>query len=183
MRWMILSLAMGCSVAGAQPVPKSSYSLPDEGEQQPWDEQKPALPAFPKDGNLVRIQVDGRGSFDFFVDLESVSVGSDGVVRYTLVARSAGGATNIAYEGIRCKGRERKLYAMGRADRTWSDARNPQWISISDLAVNLAQATLYSAYFCPQRSVVRDADEARKLLKRGGDPRAGGSADMWNQPR
>ena len=99
------------------------------------------------------------------------------------VARSADGATNIAYEGIRCKGRERKLYALGHADRTWSRARNPQWASISDLTINVAQATLYQAYFCPLRSIVRDAEEARKLLKRGGDVRAGGSADMWNQPR
>jgi len=94
------------------------------------------------------------------------------------VARSVGGATNISYEGIRCKGRERKLYAFGRADKTWSAARNPQWASISDLPVNLLQATLHDAFFCPVRTIVRDAEEARKLLKSGGDPRAGGSADM-----
>lgn len=183
MRGAALSLALACSVALAQPAPKNYYSLPNEREELPWDEQKPALPAFPKGENLVKIQVDGGVNFDFFVDLESVIVGSDGVVRYTLVARSAVGATNIAYEGIRCKARERKLYAVGRADRTWSAARNPQWISISDLPINLFQATLHDAFFCPARIIVRDTEEARKLLKRGGDPRAGGSVDMWNQPR
>ena len=122
-------------------------------------------------------------NFDFFVDLESVSVGRDEVVRYTLVARSVGGATNIVYEGIRCKERERKLYAFGRADKTWSAARNPQWASISDLPVNLLQATLHDAFFCPAGTIVRDAEEARRLLKSGIDPRAGGSADMWNRPR
>ena len=30
---------------------------------------------------------------------------TDGVVRYTLVTRTAGGATNVTYEGIRCEGR------------------------------------------------------------------------------
>ena len=182
MRWLILTLVLISAVTAAQPAPKNIY-FPDQSQEQPWDEQKPQLPPFPKDENLVKIQVDGGLSFDFFVDLESVGVGRDGVVRYTLVARSIGGAANIAYEGIRCKRRERKLYAFGRADKTWSAARNPQWASISDLPVNLIQATLHDAFFCPARIIVRDADEARRLLKSGNDPRAGGSADMWNRPR
>ena len=179
MRWLILLLAAVAAVTAAQPAPRNLY-VPSESESQPWDEQKPQLPPFPKEENLVRVQVDGGLGFDFFVDVESVSVGRDGVVRYTLVARSAGGATNIAYEGIRCKARERKLYAFGRADKTWSAARNPQWASISDLPVNLLQATLHDAFFCPARTIVRDAEEARKFLKSGRDPRAGGSAEIWN---
>lgn len=171
MRWLILPLALVCAVAAAQPAPKSGYILPNEKEAQPWDEPKPKLPPFPKEENLVKIQVDGGASFNFFVDLESVSVGSDGVVRYTLVARSDGGATNIAYEGIRCKGRERKLYALGRADQSWSAARNPQWTSISDLPVNRIQATLHDAFFCPARIIVRDIEETRMALRRGAHPR------------
>jgi hypothetical protein len=182
MRWLILTLALVSAVAAAQPAPRNLY-VPSEAEGQPLDEQKPQLPPFPKEENLVSIQVDGGPSFDFFVDLESVSVGRDGVVRYTLLARSAGGATNISYEGIRCSGRERKLYAFGRADKTWSAARNPQWVSISDLPVNLLQAMLHDVFFCRARTIVRDAEEARKLLKSGVDPRAGGSAEMWNRPR
>lgn len=170
MRWLILTLALVSAVTAAQPVPKNLYS-PGQSEEQPWDEQKPQLPPFPKEENLVRIQVDGGQNFDFFVDLESVSVGRDEVVRYTLMARSVGGATNIAYEGIRCKGRERKLYAVGRADKTWSAARNPQWTSISDLPVNRLQATLHDGFFCPARIIVRDTEEARKVLKRGVDSR------------
>lgn len=170
MRWLILTLALVSAVTAAQPAPKNLY-VPSEAEWQPWVEQKPQLPLFPKEENLARIQVDGRLSFDFFVDLESVSVGRDGVVRYTLVARSVGGAINIAYEGIRCNGRERKLYAFGRADKTWSAARNPQWASISDLPVNRLQAALYDAFFCPARIIVHDAEEARMALRRGGHPR------------
>lgn len=182
MRWLILTLALVSAVTTAQPAPRNLY-VPNESEGQPGDEQKPQLPPFPKEENLVRIQVDGVQNFDYFVDLESVSVGRDEVVRYTLVARSVGGATNIVYEGIRCNGRERKLYAVGRADKTWSPARNPQWASISNLPVNLLQAMLYDVFFCPARTIVRDAEEARRLLKSGIDPRAGGSADMWNRPR
>ena len=182
MRWSILMLALASAVTAAQPRPPNRY-VPSESEGQRWDEQQAQQPPFPEEKNLVRIEVDGGLSFDFFVDLESISVGRDGVVRYTLVARSVGGATNIAYEGIRCKGRERKLYAFGRADKTWSAARNPQWASISELPVNLLQAKLHDAFFCPARTIVGDAEEARKRLKSGRDPRAGGSAEMWNRPR
>jgi hypothetical protein len=170
-RWLILPLALACTVAWAQPAPKGIYTPPNENDEQPSDDQKPKLPSFPKEEDLVRIQVDGGASFDYFVDLESVSVGSDGVVRYTLVARSDGGATNIAYEGIRCKGRERMLYAFGRADKTWSAARNQQWTSISDLPVNRLQATLHDSFFCPARIIVRDTAEARLALRRGGNSR------------
>lgn len=161
---------MASAVAAAQPAPRNLY-VPSESEG-PWDEQKLQLPPFPKEENLVRIRVDGGASFNFFVDLESVSVGSDGVVRYTLVARGDGGATNIAYEGIRCKGRERKLYALGRADQSWLAARSPQWTSISDLPVNRIQAALHDAFFCPARIIVRDIEEARMALRRGAHPRA-----------
>jgi hypothetical protein len=181
--WALSLAVLASAVAAAQPAPRNYYSLPNEKEEQSWNEQKTELPPFPEAGSLVKVPVDGGGGFDYFVDLESVRVGTDGVVRYTLVARSDTGATNIAYEGIRCKGRERKLYAFGRADKTWSLARNPQWSSISDLPVNRVQAMLHDSIFCPARIIVRDIEEARKLLKRGGDPRAGGSVDMWNQPR
>ena len=183
MRWLVLPLALVSMFAAGQPAPRSDYNLPSEREEPAWDEQKPTLPAFPRDENLVKIQIDGASGFSFFVEPESVSVGKDGVVRYTFVARSSGGATNIAYEGIRCKGRERKLYALGRADRTWVAARNPQWGSISDLPDNRLQATLHDAFFCPARIIVRDADTARTLLRRGGDPGPRGLIDMWNQPR
>jgi len=33
--------------------------FPERQEEPPWEEQKPELPAFPKDENLVKIQVDG----------------------------------------------------------------------------------------------------------------------------
>lgn len=151
----MVPLAVACSIAAAQTA----------------DDQSPTLPPFPRDENLVRVQVEGVTNFEYFVDLESVSVGTDGVVRYTLVARSDGGATNVAYEGIRCEGRERKLYAIGRADKTWSAARSPKWAPISGLPINRLEATLNDGYFCPARIMVRSTEEARKRLRSGLDSR------------
>ena len=177
MRWLVFSLALVSSAAAAQTRQQELYIAQDEAGEQASDEQKLVLPAFPRDENMVRIQVDGDVNFDFFVDLESVSVGRDGIVRYTLLARSVGGATNISYEGIKCKGRERKFYAFGRKDRTWAIARDPQWTPISIAPRDLAQATLHDAYFCPDRTTVRDVAAAIRVLREGGNPRAGYSTD------
>ena len=178
----LLFLMLVPLVAAAQPAPRAGY-FPAEAEGKPWEEQKLQLPPIPAAENLVRVQVDDAQGFTFFVDSASVSVGTDDVVRYTLVALSESGATNISFEGIKCKTRERRLYAIGRADHTWSPARSPQWTPISELPVNRAQAVLFSEYFCPARIIVRNTDDARKVLKQGGDPRASGSAELWNQPR
>ena len=82
------------------------------------------------------------------MDLKSLTVGSDNVVRYTIVTKTSGGAVNIAYEGIRCETFERKSYAFGRADGTWSRSRQNQWKRISDVGSNRQDAALYKEYFC-----------------------------------
>ena len=64
MRWLILTLALVSAFTAAQPGPKNLYS-PSQNAEQPWDEQKPQLPPFPKEEDLVRIQVDGGAKFRF----------------------------------------------------------------------------------------------------------------------
>src|SRR5262249_9572485 len=103
---------------------------PQFEEDKPWDEQKWSLPPYPVMDGLVGFDVGPASSFRFYVDPASISVGNDGVIRYTLVARSASGALNVSYEGIRCASGERKLYAFGREDKTWAPARNAEWVQI-----------------------------------------------------
>lgn len=67
----------------------------------------------------------------FFVDAQSLSYGTDGVLRFTLEVVSPSGAKNVSYEGMRCATGERRFYAFGRADGTWSKARGNQWVKIS----------------------------------------------------
>ena len=83
--------------------------------------------ALPEAQNLVRVDAGQRSSHQFYVDAASVSVGEDGVMRYTTVVKTAGGATNVTFEGMRCETREQKLYALGRSDGTWVRARDPKW--------------------------------------------------------
>ncbi len=173
---MLLPLA-----AGAQPTER--YYFPESAEEKPWEEQKLQMPPYPKDETLLKIQVSGATSFDFFIDLASVSVGRDGVIRYTLLARSDSGAKNVSFEGIKCYGRESKLYAFGRPDGTWSQARNSKWVRISGLQANHQHATLADDFFCPGRLIVTSTREALEALRRGGHPRAASGSEMWNMPQ
>jgi len=137
-------------------------------EDRPWEEQKAVLPPYPKSENLIKVDVGTATSFEFFVDATAVAVGQDGVVRYTLIARSHSGAMNVSYEGIRCKTRERKLYALGRGDNTWSLARDSRWAPIIGSRANRQQATLADDFFCQFGGIARTAEEAVRALRRGG---------------
>jgi hypothetical protein len=72
-----LALAAGCAHSGP---------FVDELAAKPWEGQKAALPPYPRGGNLAPFYV-GPSAFSFFVDPASVTVGQDGAVRYTLIAR------------------------------------------------------------------------------------------------
>jgi hypothetical protein len=148
-----------------------SPDLHDDFDNKPWEAQKALLPPYPKQDNLVRIYVSSAATFEFFVDPVSVSVGKDGVVRYTLAARSPNAAMNVSYEGMRCQTYERKLYALGRSDGTWSQARDPQWRAIGNNQVNRQYTALAEDFFCSGRGRVSTTEEAVQALGRGNQPR------------
>ena len=143
-----------------------------EYEEQRWEEIEAQLPAFPKAESLVTFFVSASTDNKFMVDRDSISVGTDGVVRFTLVVLSSSGVQNVSYDGLRCSTGERRLYAFGRSDKTWSKARSNQWVKIQGSTLNSHHAVLYFEYFCTNGYFVRDADEARMALRSGGHPSA-----------
>jgi hypothetical protein len=166
----ILAIAVAATAARAQEVKDTGAAAQHFDET--WREQEVQVPPYPNPGDLVRFDTGLTSSFEYFVDRSSVSVGaSDGVVRYTVVAKSDG-AMNVTYEGIRCQLRERKVYAYGRRDGTWSEARDPQWVRIGLPGADPHRYTLWKDYFCPGRSAIRTAAEGVDALKLGGHPRA-----------
>jgi hypothetical protein len=117
-------------------------------EKKPWEEMQTQLPPYPKPENLLRFDMGSNTANQYFVDAPSVSEAEDGVVRYTLVIKTGGGATNVSFEGIRCKSREVRVYAFGRPDSQWSRARNAGWRAIQARDVNGHHAVLLRDYFC-----------------------------------
>lgn len=143
----------------------------DEGSDvKRWQEKAVELPGVPLPENLLTFYVSAATDNQFFVDGSSLTVGADGVVRYVLVVQSGAGARNVTYEGLRCETRERRIYASGRLDGTWSKSRNDAWQRIRDVPANRHHAALYLDYFCPGATIARSADEARDALRRGGHP-------------
>jgi len=159
----LCSLAMTGVAAGcAQPA-----LLADDLEGKPWETQRTLLPPPPKTGAKLLPFYVGPTDFSYFVEPASVSVGPDRVVRYTLIARSDSGATNVSYEGIRCESFERRVYAFGRSDGTWSQARYSQWARINRLGVE-PQAALADDFFCRMTGgAVRTTEDALDVLARG----------------
>lgn len=153
---------------------RPGFAAPDQDDEErevkSWQEAPVEMPAAPRPATLLPFYVSASTANRFFVDESSLVVGADGVVRYTLVVQAAGGASNVSFEGMRCDTRERRVYASGRPDGTWSKSRNQDWQRIRDVPANRQHTALYFDYFCPGGAIVRSADEAREALRRGGHP-------------
>lgn len=135
-------------------------------EEKNISERELVLPPYPKPENLLKFDAGTLGANQHWLDTQSIQVGEDDIIRYTLVIKTQGGASNISYEGLRCKPAERKLYAYGRENQTWSEAQAPKWQNIDFNSTTSYHKTLHREIFCPEGIGVRNAAEAVKNLRR-----------------
>jgi CNP1-like family protein len=172
-RLVFAALLCGAMLAAGQtPDPNGPRQRPGTGKSD-WErahesadtsEAEVALPVLPK-ADLVEFFVSGASSFKFFIDPHSISAGPDGVVRYTLVARSRSGTDNVSYEGIRCESGTYKVYAIGSNGR-WSATQN-DWRKIEPRSVQRWHNELYLRYFCVDGVIIRSPEEGADALRRG----------------
>lgn len=155
---LILLSTMGLAMA-------QSFDEDFDDESKPWKEISVQLPPAPKDEDLLPFYVSATATQKFFVDAKSVSVGSDNVVRYTLVSISQEGAKNVSYEGIRCATFEKKIYAIGQEDGSWARSRRNQWDGIIRGYANRQHAALAKDYFCENQVVTGTAEAIVWRLK------------------
>jgi hypothetical protein len=156
----------GCAGSKYEP-PRERYdtgqvSLPEEK----WKEGEVTLPSYPEEADLLRFDVFGPTANAYFLDTRSLSIGKDGVVRYTLLARAPSEVENVAYEGIRCEVREWKAYAFGRRDRTWAPSRDAAWRPVVRQSVDEFRFTLYRNYLCPDGLPRRKAEDVIAEIRR-----------------
>ena len=167
--WPVLACALAALPAQAQIFKPDTELLLNERD---WREKGIKLPEFPHPDRLVEFHVSAGTSFHFFIDPQTLSIGDDGVVRYVLVARSASGAQNIWFEGIRCTTGEFKQYATGRSDSSWVARHDAEWAPIEPKDINRQHQALRRQYFCPQGVPIRTPAEGIDALRRGGHPDA-----------
>jgi hypothetical protein len=174
----VLVGAVAAAIAGATFAQYSGQQIRDSAADsidfspKALEELPLQLPPAPKAGDLIEFDPGRPATLRFFVDSASLTVGTDGIVRFTVVVRGDGATSNVSYEGIRCRTRERKVYAYGRADGTWHAAQDPQWATIAGLSSDGHRFVLYNDYFCPARQIIATAREGMDALRRGGHPRA-----------
>jgi hypothetical protein len=152
-------------IAAADSSAQSRFEEDFDDTDKPWQEIAVQLPPAPKPETLLPFYVSSESAQNFAIDASSITVGPDKVIRYVLVATSEGGARNVSYEGIRCETYERKLYAFGRADGSWSRARRDQWERISENAINRQHAALAKDYFCDLKTVAGNANDMVDRLR------------------
>ena len=163
MRFLIVLLALA---ACSTPPEMSDWERENALKQAPGDE-KVVPPPYPSRAKLIEFNVPEMGDLNFYVDGSTLSVDKNGVVRYVLVAQSAGGSPNVSYEALRCAAAEHRVYATGQSDRTWLPSRTT-WQPLR--AAQRWQVALYREYFCPQKVPIRDAGEGVRALQAGGHP-------------
>jgi len=161
-------LLAGC---GSSPTPKDdgafTYLLDRKSN---WQENKLAgLPRLPQAGTtLLPFDVSNNTQLKFAIDPDSLTVGSDGVVRYTVVITSPTGARNVNYEGIRCDTYEWRLYASLNADHDgWDQTVANDWSRIEGGSANGYQSALYHDYFCASKMPVGKASAIVQNLRYG----------------
>jgi CNP1-like family len=163
------TLAAACFVCGActllaacSSTPSTSSSTANKDNntftylldrKSKWTENKVAtLPSLPIEADLLPFDVSQNTPLTFSVDAKSVDVGSDGVVRYTVVVTSSSGARNVNYEGIRCETYEWRQYAALNADHDgWDRTVATAWQRIENGNLNAYQAALYQDFFCDSK--------------------------------
>lgn len=138
--------------------------------QSTWQESEVTLPGPVQRSQLIPFDMSSRTELQFSVDASSIAIGTDRVLRYVLVARSASGAENILYEGLRCETGEARNYARwNQSEQRWvPHTGSTPWRSLSGVAASMPAARLAYLAFCEGRTPTEPIDRLLADLRRGG---------------
>lgn len=165
---MPLSAARNAFVTDAEPPVPSSVQA-----GTPWKEADSTLPPWPQDADLVELVPDGPDSaLRYFIDTANLRIGSDAVVRYTVVAEGRSGTRNLSVEGIRCTPRGAyKTYAYGAGER-FVPIESDEWLEISADVGERWRQDLWRFHFCiPQAFAPRPRIDMVRSLEGRISPR------------
>lgn len=167
----LLALAALLAACASKKTDYSDDEIADVFAPKPFHETSVPLPAPPVDKDAIPFYV-GKSQLSFAVDPKSISIGSDEVVRYTVIITSPSGARNVSFEGIRCYTRERKLYATLRStDNSWTRNMSKDedgWQPMTTLATNSYGKALAQDYFCEGRTVAGTPEQMAKRMRSEG---------------
>jgi hypothetical protein len=136
-------------------------------EPEEWKESEtPPPPAFSTD-RLIPLAMPPYVTLQFGVDPGTLAIGSDGLVRYVVVARNNAGSTTAIYEGLRCVTGEVKTYARQTSGGPWVMVKTPQWQALTARLPSKHAAVLAHQGVCDSQSTTANSvAEIVKALKR-----------------
>ncbi|OSZ62910.1 CNP1-like family protein [Hydrogenophaga sp. IBVHS2] len=106
-------------LAGAAGAASTMPTSRNDEEEKPWEEAQWTPPASFSLDKVRTFRLEQTTTMEFGIEPTTLQVGSDGVIRYVFVARSASGALNVLYEGVRCQTAETRIYARWDPASGW----------------------------------------------------------------
>jgi len=147
---------------------ESRFEYDFDEEVVAWQELQAQMPNAPAEADLLAFEIEGRPGYRYALDRKSLSVGGDGVTRYSVVITSPSGVRTINFEGMRCATGERKIYAFGRADGSWSKNRAARWDAIRARVAGSYHSALFHDFLCAGGEGTAGVEQIVQRLKRGG---------------
>jgi hypothetical protein len=133
--------------------------------EEGWKEAAVTLPAFPRARDLLPLRAEtGDADYNYYIDVNSVTLTSDEVLRYTVVIQAPGGANNIIYEGIRCATKEVKSFAYGTRDGRFERMADPEWRYFRSRGAMGYRTALVERYVCDEQGWAVDSDTVLERL-------------------
>ena len=141
-----LTLLLCIPAAYAQFIDSGTADPDRIGDPEPWVEPEFDAPNYPKDGDLVKVQVEPTFTFSMQVDKSSIEV-KKGLTRLVYVLESKSGARNVFVEGFRCGDKHYTTYATGGADGKLYPSKTRDWTRIDKALVHNNYRLLWFTYY------------------------------------
>lgn len=136
-----------------------------EAAEKPWAQNHISLPPFPRASDLLPLRIDsGDADYKYFIDVNSVTLTPDEVLRYTVIIQAPSGSSNIIYEGIRCATKEAKTLAYGTKDGNFRLMPDPEWNYVHTRGALSYRTTMVEIYVCDANGWAVDSDTVLERL-------------------
>jgi len=176
----VIALATSLAFAAAAPAQRN----PDDEKETPreekeWKEIKGIqFPPVPKARNLIRLDLASLGArYEYFIDGSSILLGTDKVIRYTVVLQSDTGVRNVYFEGIRCETMEARTYGYATRQSGFKPLASSTWKGLRAFGPFAYRLLLADNFMCGSDGWHIDGKTARAKLARPASRRPSGSKD------
>lgn len=158
-------MASACTFAVLCTVASILQAQPSSLDEPVWMESVIVPPTVFSTDVLQPFEVMKNSALTYGIDPGSLIVGEDGVVRFVMVARSASGALNVLYQGIRCATAETKTYARLSDKGSWNTSPDVQWQALSFRGQTRPAMMLARQGVCEGRTITGNPQKILATLK------------------